>query len=128
MCKKTKAYRTCSRDDLLPVLDDNVDVWVCFGDQDGLRADAATYVDEHRALGEIIPRKPYLQSQNQWFELTSRRASPAQSIRTSENLFLNLVLACAHHSMPEPPEPALVPREFEPGEQPKLRVERDVER
>ena len=60
--------------------------------------------------------------------LGRRRASPAQSIRTSENLFLNLVLARAHHSMPEPPGPALVPREFEPGEQPQLRAERDVER
>ena len=55
------------------------------------------------------------------------RASPA-CIRTSENLLLDLVLARAHHSMPEPPEPALVPREFEPREKPKWRVERDVER
>ena len=53
--KRRKAYRAGSRDDLFSVLDDNVDVGVCFGDEDGLRADAATYVDEHRALGEIIP-------------------------------------------------------------------------
>ena len=114
---------------MFSILDDDVNVRVRFGDEDRLRADAATYVDEHRALGEIIPRKPYLQSQYQWFErTTSRRESPAQDIRTSENLFLNLVLARAHHSMPETPEPALVPREFEPREKPKLRAERDVER
>ena len=71
-----------------------------------LRANAPAYVHEHRAMREIIPRKPYSQSQH---------------------LSLSLVLARAHHSMPEPPEPALVPWELEPGEKPELHVERHVE-
>ena len=46
------------RDDLLPVLDDDMDVRVRLGDEDRLRADAAPDVDQHRALGEILPREP----------------------------------------------------------------------
>ena len=46
------------RDDLLPILDDDMDVRVRLGDEDRLRADAAPDVDQHRALGKILPREP----------------------------------------------------------------------
>ena len=38
------------RYDLLPVFDDDADVRVLLGDEDGLRADPPADVDEHRAF------------------------------------------------------------------------------
>ena len=45
--RRQKAYRTCGGDDLLPVLDNDVDVRVCLGDKDGLRSDPAAHIDEN---------------------------------------------------------------------------------
>ena len=56
--KIRRTHGNGGRDDLLPVLDDDMDVRVRLGDEDRLRADAAPDVDEHRALGEILPREP----------------------------------------------------------------------
>lgn len=56
--RRVRTHGLGGRDDLRAVLDDDADVRVALRDDDRRRADPAADVDEHRALGERVPREP----------------------------------------------------------------------
>ena len=51
-------YRNGGRDDLLPILDEDMDVRVCLGDENRLRAEASIDVKEERAMRQVLPGEP----------------------------------------------------------------------
>ena len=55
--KAKGTHRKRCRDHLFPILDDNVDVRVCLGNNNRRGADAATDINEDRALGQVPPRE-----------------------------------------------------------------------
>ena len=57
-------HRDSGGDDLCAVFDDDAQVWMRVRDDDRRCTDPASDVDEHRALREVFPRKPYTHARN----------------------------------------------------------------
>ena len=119
-------YRHSSRDDLFAIFDNHAKVRMSLGDDDGSSADAATNVDQDRALRKVLPGESCQEDGSvgscprgcHWFGVRPP---------TLQDEVLRLPLPRTRHSMAKPDEARLVPGQLQPWEVPKLSVEGEIE-